>query len=473
MDGAFELVKAANDNLPSKHSTSRGGDVYTPDRFATFRKDLIMKHLNNLVGACLSAALLAACGGRSGTPLSPSPAGPSTALRVTTVERTRVRPAYSVLYSFKGGSRDGKDPTSTLINVQGTLYGTTDGGGGTKCRHQGCGTVFTITTSGTETVLHSFRGSEHGIVPVALLDVKGTFYGTTLRGGANKEGTVFAIARSGNETVLHSFGGSGDGDYPEAGLINVNGTLYGTTYAGGSRSCSTSVSGCGTVFAITPSGAESVLHSFAGGSGDGYAPFAGLLNVKGTLYGTTAGGGSGSCSAGSFSGCGTVFSITTSGKETMLYSFKGVRHMDGGSPEASLVNVNGTLYGTTEGGGSGSCGPSVSGCGTVFAITTSGAEAVLYRFTGYPNDGALPRAGLLNVKGTLYGTNSFGGANCGNCGTVFAITTSGAETVLHSFGGGTDGYSPVAGLIDVKGTLYGTTLFGGASVDGTVFSLSP
>ena len=108
-------------------------------------------------------------------------------------------------------------------------------------------------------------------------------------------------------------------------------------------------------------------------------------------------------------------------------------------------------------------------------ITASGKETVLYSFKGRP-DGANPHGALLNVNGTLYGTTLGGGAHClkhGGCGTVFSITTSGAETVLHSFGGSGGGRNPEAGLIDVKGTLYGTTLEGGASDDGTVFSLAP
>jgi uncharacterized repeat protein (TIGR03803 family) len=144
-----------------------------------------MKHLNKLVGACFCAALLASCGGGSRAPLSPSAAGPSTALRVTTAERTHVRPAYSVLHSFGAGSGDGTLPAAGLIGVHATLYGTT-AEGGEHCRRGGCGTVFAITTSGTETVLHSFKGKPEG-----------------------------------------------DGSRPQAGLTNVNGTLYGTTYGGG------------------------------------------------------------------------------------------------------------------------------------------------------------------------------------------------------------------------------------------------
>jgi uncharacterized repeat protein (TIGR03803 family) len=256
---------------------------------------------------------------------------------------------------------------------------------------------------------------------------------------------------SGEETVLHSFGGSGDGEYPEAGLINVNGTLYGTTTGGGASSN-------GTVFSITPPGSGTVLYSFKGGK-DGEGP-GDLIAVKGTLYGTTSGGGSGLCNGG----CGTVYKITTAGTETVLYRFFKHFGTDGRNPRGPL-DVNGTLYGTTS-----------YGDGTVFKITTSGTKyKSLYSFKG-GTDGAYPEAGLINVNGTLYGTTEFGGGfGCHNvdyCGTIFKVTTSGTEAVLYSFKGKSNGAWPLAGLLDVKGTLYGTTEFGGTNDDGTVFWLS-
>jgi uncharacterized repeat protein (TIGR03803 family) len=222
------------------------------------------------------------------------------------------------------------------------------------------------------------------------------------------------------ETVLYSFkGGSGDGAFPEAGLTNVNGTLYGTTENGGGKGCFEN-EGCGTVFAITTSGKETVLHTF-GGSGDGYEPLAGLINVKGTLYGTTMYGGTDCAISGDM--CGTVFAITTSGKETVLHTFGDSG--DGYEPEGGLTSVKGKLYGTTLLGGANDC-DEVS-CGTVFAITTSGTETVLHTFAGYPTDGGLPQAALLNVNGTLYGTTQSGGTvnstECDDgCGTLFSLT---------------------------------------------------
>src|ERR1700722_12389247 len=145
-------------------------------------------------------------------------------------------------------------------------------------------------------------------------------------------------------------------------------------------------------------------------------------------------------------------------------------------PKAALIDVDGALYGTTYGGG-------VYADGTVFSVSTTGAEKVLYSFlgdNGSANDGANPSASLLAVKGLLYGTTEYGGyPSSGGCnaGTVFRISTLGAEKVIYRFYGYychdhvyNDGANPLASLIDVKGKLYGTTYSGGGGgISGTVF----
>jgi uncharacterized repeat protein (TIGR03803 family) len=289
-------------------------------------------------------------------------------------------------------------------------------------------------------------------------------YGTTVGGGEYQRGTVFSSTTNGKEKLPYSFSNS-DGNGPRGGLVDLNGTLYGTT-TGGPGSL-----GDGTVFSVTTSGTESVLHSFAGYPTDGAYPQATLVDVNGTLYGTTEGGGT-DCLT--FSGCGTVFSITKSGSERVLYSFKGGK--DGEFPWASLIDVNGTLYGTTAYGGA-------NDDGTVFSVSTKGKELVLFSFDA--TDGEMPNAGLVDVNGTLYGTTLAGGAYCtvssDGCGTLFSVTTAGAENVLHSFGKGKDGTHPYAGLVDLNGTLYGTTETGGKyehggsppDDGGTLFALTP
>jgi uncharacterized repeat protein (TIGR03803 family) len=268
--------------------------------------------------------------------------------------------------------------------------------------------------------------------------------------------------------LLYGFKGVRNGRSPTASLVVVNGTLYGTTEFGGSGSCNyTFDPGCGTVFAVSPSGKEHVLYSFKGGK-DGQSPFGDLITVNGSLYGTTVyGGGSSTCysSSGNF-GCGTVFEVTTSGKERVLYRLPGYPHDY--EPYSGVTLVNGTLFGTTIYGGT-------SDAGTVYALHSTGKARIIHSFKG-GRDGALPFGTLTLVNGTLYGTTSQGGltSSCNNsgCGTVFAVSASGKERVLHRFGVGADGSSPVAGLTDVDGTLYGTTAGGGASDEGTVFAIT-
>jgi uncharacterized repeat protein (TIGR03803 family) len=380
---------------------------------------------------------------------------------------------YKVVYSF-GAAPDGISPQAGLIDVRGKLYGTTSEGGSNSCgsNYEGCGTVFSVTPGGTEKVLHSFGAESDGRIPEAgLVDVGGTLYGTTVAGGSYACygtsyfacGTVFSITLRGTENVLYNFGkktGFGDptnGAEPYAGLIDVKGTLYGTTEFGGPCSVYYYYE-CGTVFSISTTGTVSLLHGFMGHPSDGAHPVSGLVDVKGTLYGTTSGGGK--------HRYGTVFSVTTGGTEKVLHSFG--RFGSGShacAPHAGLVDVGGTFYGTTV-----YCG--TYNKGTVFSVAPSGATKVLHSF-GALGDGVSPDASLIELNGKLYGTTAGGGAYSCGCGTVFRITASGSEKILHSFGAHPDGAGPYAGLVDVKGTLYGTTGSGGAYGNGTVFSLKP
>jgi uncharacterized repeat protein (TIGR03803 family) len=374
--------------------------------------------------------------------------------------------AEKVIYSFTAVlGEDGAAPHAGLLHANGLLYGTTDYPG----------TLFSIDPkTGAETVLHFFKNSPDGLFPLAgVIDVKGTLYGTTSLGGTGGCGegcgTVFALNPStGAEAVLYSFAGGADGDLPMADLIYIKGKLYGTTYTGGAGGCQTLVGlGCGTVFSVDPTtGVEKVLHTFQYGMSDGANPYGGLVDVNGTLYGTTAYGGV--PHTGCHGGCGTIFSIDrTTGAETLVYSFRGGSR--GANPEAGLTYVSGKLYGTTAYGGDVTdCTGYDPGCGTVFEFNPStGAERLLYSFTGDGN----PAAAVLHVKGLLYGTTSSGS---GCCGTVFSFNLkTRAEALLYSFKDRPDGASPAAPLTNVNGTLYGTTYYGGTSGHGAVFSITP
>ncbi len=183
-------------------------------------------------------------------------------------------------------STDGIIPVGALLDLNGTLYGATNFGGNTgkDCSpNPGCGTIFELSQSGAYTVLYRFNGSKTGARPYAgLIDVGGTLYGTSQVGGKHNGGAVFALTTSGSESVVHAFRGK-DGKDPRAGLTSVNGALYGTTYYGGSA-------GTGRSSKTTASGAEHVLHSFTGGA-DGALPLDSLIAVNNKLYGTTSSGG--------------------------------------------------------------------------------------------------------------------------------------------------------------------------------------
>jgi len=257
-------------------------------------------------------------------------------------------------------------------------------------------------------------------------------------------------------TTLHSFDYTADGAYPVAALVQVtDGNLYATTSYGGAG-------GFGTVFKITPSGTLRTLHSFHGTNGA--KPYAGMVQAAdGNLYATTSYGGA--------KGYGTVFRITPSGTLLTLHSFcSKTRCTDGAYPYAGLVQAtDGNFYGTTTAGGA-------TNHGTVFKITPSGTLTTLHSFAGFPTDGSLPYAGMVQAAdGNFYGTTVVGGAH--NRGTVFKITPSGTLRTLHSFDG-TDGQEPYAGMVQATdGNFYGTTYEGGSNACsfgcGTVFKITP
>lgn len=304
--------------------------------------------------------------------------------------------------------------------------------------------------------------------------MNGTLYGTTASGGVPCEkggtcGTIVALSLSGEEDVLHSFTGPPDGAGPAVSLVALNGSLYGTTSTGGSlRDGCRRHGGCGVVFQVSPSGSERVVYAFKGGA-DGAFPSGPLLALHGRLYGVTG--------SGVHDGCGTVFETSTSGSERIVHTFSASG--DGCRPVGSLATIDGTLYGVT----GYEIGHSRCDCGTIFKLSPSGTERVIYRFKGGA-DGAVPLAGLIAFGGALYGTTGSGGGGCNTppgCGTVFKVTTSGIEQVLYAFQGGADGADPAAGLLALRGTLYGTTGGGGgyscgyasSSSCGIVFKILP
>ena len=403
----------------------------------------------------------------------------------------------TVIYSFSGGIDGSEVYPGVIADARGALYGMTTLGGtfSAACLGAGCGTVFKLTppadgqSTWTKTLLASFSGGSDGDEPFGVLfarnessSPKKTLYGTTsgFAGGfgANPTGTIFTVG-DGALTTLWNFTGGSDGANPTAGLIadEETGTLYGTAQSGGA-------SGAGAVFKIdTIDGTLTTIYSFSGGS-DGANPSGPLLlDETGALYGTTlAGGNSTAPICTMFGSCGVIFKLTppargqTAWTETTIWTFSGGD--DGAVPFLGglIADETGALYGTTSAGGpfpdAAACNIVSIGCGTVFKLTPPGRGQTtwtlsrLWSFTG-GNDGGSPFAGLIaDRNGALYGTTYIGGAF--GPGVVFKLTppavagqTPWIETTLWNFSG-SDGALPQSTLIaDQKGTLYGTTQFGG------------
>jgi uncharacterized repeat protein (TIGR03803 family) len=380
-----------------------------------------------------------------------------------------------VLHTFTG-KPDGSLPYAGLIrDGAGNLYGTTYRGG-----VNGCGMVFELAHSGSgwiERSLYSFGCESDGAFPYApvVIGPDGSLYGTTEYGGGdNDDGIVFKISPPPHfcrsfvcpwiETILYRFTGGSDGGQPVSPVIFDNaGNVYGTAQRGGSANQ-------GVVFKLTRTGSswtESVPYSFAGPP-DGGGPTGGLVfDAAGNLYGTTYYGGN--------IGLGTAFQLSPSGSgwtEIILQNFGS--SSNGNYPYSGLIiDDSGNLYGTTE------FGP--IGDGTVFELAPSGGQ---WTFTTIYNlmSGFAAVAGpvgplVRDASGNLYGTTVNGGIICEyGCGTVFELSpVSGGWTynLLYEFMGGSDGSGPDDGLVrDAEGNLYGTAsgVFGGNS---TVFELTP
>jgi uncharacterized repeat protein (TIGR03803 family) len=317
----------------------------------------------------------------------------------------------------------------------------------------------------------------------------GNFYGTTAQQGSNQAGTAFVVTPLGVTTILHNFGASSavdihgnfdiDGSSPSAPLIQGNGNdnnFYGTTSNGGANSG-------GTAFKMTPQGAVTILYNFGNGpvldingtsAVDGLSPTAAMIiGSDGNFYGTTSSGGT------FFHG--VVFKMTTQGAVTVLHTFgdnvvdtNGSAVTDGADCNAALVQgTDGKFYGTTPNGGA-------NGDGVAFSMTSAGMVKILHSFGGNAKDlnsnsttdGIFPMPSLIQgADGKFYGVTSSGGTN--SAGIVFSMTTQGVVTVLHDFGGGTDGTFPTAGVIQGSDhNLYGTTSNGGTGNAGMAFKIS-
>jgi uncharacterized repeat protein (TIGR03803 family) len=325
------------------------------------------------------------------------------------------------VFLFNG--RDGAYPiTAVTIGPNGGIYGSTGVGGQCTSSPYGCGTIFDLAPptwapasfdSWSESVLHTFTGNDDGgPYPSNLIfDSAGNMYGTTTE---YLTGNVFEFTPSDNawtETVLYSFRGGNDGKYPH-GVVADRGFnhLYGTTFKGGGIGCGGS--GCGTIFELTRSESgwtETVLHTFTDGSDGAWPTSAPILDAAGNLYGTTP---------GAMVSPGTVWEMSPSNRGwtfSVLYTFAGRANY---GPYGGLaMDAAGNLYGTTYADGR-------YNEGNVFRLGLSNggwSYTDLYDFTG-GSDGGAPEGNVtIDANGTIYGTTT-GGGLYGVSGVVWQIT---------------------------------------------------
>jgi len=326
-------------------------------------------------------------------------------------------------------------------------------------------------TAQTFQVFYSFTGKA-GAGPYGqlVMDAAGNLYGTTTYGGNQYDaGAVYKLNSTGGASLLYPFTGGTDGGTPYAGVIlDENGNLYGTTKDGGvsNGTCGTAPpAGCGVVFKLDKTGKETVLHAFTGGS-DGWEPLHELTrDAAGNLYGTTEAGGGITGGPCALSGCGTVFKISTAGKETILHAFTG--KADGNIVNSRLVlDASGNIYGTAAGGGivTGACiTQGLHGCGVLFRLSKTGKDTILHSFTDGA-DGATPAGNLItDANGNLFGCTSVGGSF--GKGTIYEFDTNGKFTVLYNF----DTVDFCGGLVrDANGNFFGTA---SGSPDGIAFEV--
>jgi uncharacterized repeat protein (TIGR03803 family) len=352
------------------------------------------------------------------------------------------------LHWFTGGA-DGGIPNGLTLASNGILYGTTQTGGAYND-----GTVFSITTNGVFQTLVPFNTTNGSNPQAALIQgTDGNLYGTTEEGGTNAEGTVFKMTVNGVLTTLAAFS-NGNSINPYTALLEgTNGNFYGATQNGAKV-------GDGNIFEMTPAGTLDVIYSFTGGQ-DGNEPVGALSQgTDGNLYGMTTEGGA--------DNYGGVFKMTPAGLLTNLYSFTG--GIDGYNPYGALVQgTDGDFYGVTRRNAI----DGVAFDGTIFSFSTNGALTTLYTLNPlYNDDGEYPFAGLIEgADGNFYGTTLYSESTIN--GTVFRITSAGAYTTLTTFNGSDDGAQPKAAMVqDAEGNLYGTTTAGGPYGKGAIFRLS-
>ena len=414
----------------------------------------------------------------------------------------------TILHSFNG--TDGFSPGCGLVLGQdGNFYGATGWGG---CN------LFEITPSGQFTPLYAFSGPD-GAYPLSSLmqGGDGAFYGMTAGGGANGGGTIFKmfpvlatfsfsgtstyqVSASDNPTYSASVAGL---DISTIGLnIDSTGLISGTPVASGTFNVIVSASNSSgttttmiTIIVPPLPGLLAVSATGTVGNAFGYQVSAtnhpisysaalplglmidpnngwisGVPSQTGTFTGTVSAVNVNGTASTPFTivvlPSAPVFSSASfSGSLTTLYSFNSLNDGSGTPSTSGLTQgFDGSYYGTYGGGNIDF--PN----GDVFKITSSGSFSSLYSFSG-GSDGETPVGGVvIGDDGNFYGVTATGGIN--DYGTIFQILSTGSSGWRYSFTSESDGCWPNAGLIKgIDGNFYGTTQWG-ANGYGTVYKIT-
>jgi uncharacterized repeat protein (TIGR03803 family) len=368
---------------------------------------------------------------------------------------------FTRIAAFPANGLEGNGPYAGVVQgTDGSFYGTTCCGG--PHNSYGDGVFFRATPSGTLTDLYNFcslRQCADGDNPISapVLGSDGNLYGVAGGGGTRRNpGTFYRVTPDGVLTTLYTFCPKipcTDGEGPNGLFLGTDGNFYRSTGGGGNGN------NAGTIFSITPAGQITTLYTFcsqnncADGAGAYFAPIQGN---DGNLYGVTYGGGN--------QGGGVLYELTASGTYKVLYSFCGATGTcTSTGPYMIVRDYSGNIYGVAAHGSTNQY------YGTLFEFTAAGQYVTLHNF--HDSGPIWPEVGLsIANDGNLYGVTG-GGINTG--GSVFEITPAGKYTTLYSFLRASDGSEPIGPLFQgTDGGLYGTTTYGPAGNDGSVFRVS-
>ena len=356
-----------------------------------------------------------------------------------------------MLYQFNGGA-DGALPSGGVIqDASGALYGETAAGGTGPCTshhglpQNGCGTVYRLSSTGAFKVLTSFHGSNGAYGTSGLTLIGSILVGATINGGASDDGVIYALRTNGTGFTLIHQFSGPDGVQPIGPLIPGKGGVFYGITTSGGPTGS-----LGVLFSLTSTGKFTVLHSFSGT--DGANPTTLRATPAGSLVGSTANGGPINRTYCPF-GCGVVFSFDPASRQyAVLKTFDGVVESN---PYIGSVGPDGTIYGNDN---------------DLFSISPSGSYQVL----GQSNSviGFAPNSGpTLASNGNLYGTYTQNNGN-DNVGTIYSYV-GGVFSLAYVLGG--SGSVPASQpIITPAGALIGTTNYGGLCGNcGTIYQYTP